>query len=129
MQSDKVPAAREVEQGHESLLRVARHNSLGVRCVPISASQVAAFSVSSRESSWLGRENSQTSKLAATSTNVFAKADTEITCASGREVPLRDTGGFKVGSNLRPVSVIDPRGDQGSYRTIADTCESTMRGR
>jgi hypothetical protein len=26
--------------------------------------------------------------------------------------PTRDTGGFNVGSNLRPVSVIDPRRDQ-----------------
>jgi hypothetical protein len=38
--------------------------------------------------------------------------DAQIIYASGRDVPLRDTGGFYVGSNLRPVSVIDPRRDQ-----------------
>jgi len=50
MQSDKVPAAREVEQGHESLLRVARHNSQGVRCVPKIASCQGSMGVRYRES-------------------------------------------------------------------------------
>jgi hypothetical protein len=34
-----------------------------------------------------GEENSQTSKLAATSSNVFAKANTEIAHARDREAP------------------------------------------
>jgi hypothetical protein len=47
------------------------------------------------------------------------KADACESMMRGREVPETDTGGFKVGRNLRPVSVIDPRRDQGSYRTKA----------
>ena len=38
-----------------------------------------------------GGENSQTSKLAATSSKVFAKTDTEIVHARGREVPESDS--------------------------------------
>jgi hypothetical protein len=39
------------------------------------------------------------------------KADTQIALPRVCKVPTRDTGGFKVGSNLLPVSIIDPRRD------------------
>jgi hypothetical protein len=43
-------------------------------------------------------------------------------------VPLRDTGGFKAGCNLRPVPSLIRDEIRGSYRT-KDTCESTIRDR
>jgi hypothetical protein len=48
--------------------------------------------------------NSRTSKLAATSSNVTAKADTENAYASGGKVPETDPRHMKVGGNPRPVS-------------------------
>jgi hypothetical protein len=39
-------------------------------------------------------------------------ADTQIFRSGVSYVPETDTVGFKAGSNLRPVSVIDPRRDQ-----------------
>jgi hypothetical protein len=41
-----------------------------------------------------------------------AKTDLHFQSSNYRFVPETDTGGFKAGSNLRPVSVIDPRRDQ-----------------
>ena len=66
----------------------ARRNYLGVRYVPFSAPCATPFSVS------------------------LEITDAQIQLTRGRVVPTRDTGGFNVGSNLRPVSVIDPRRDQ-----------------
>jgi hypothetical protein len=53
-----------------------------------------------------GDENSQTSKLAATSSKVFAKTDAQILYARGRVVPETDTRSIKVGGNLRPTADI-----------------------
>jgi hypothetical protein len=46
------------------------------------------------------------------SVSPMEKTDAQILFARGGKVPTTDTGGFKAGSNLRPVSVIDPRRDQ-----------------
>jgi hypothetical protein len=62
------------------------------------------------------------SDLAVSISSNFSKADAQTSRPRVSDVPTRDTGGFNVGSNLRPVSVIDPRGDQGSYRTLAAIC-------
>jgi hypothetical protein len=51
----------------------------------------------------VGRQNSRFS---------VERADPQISGSGVSYVPIRDTGGFNVGSNLRPVSVIDPRRDQ-----------------
>jgi hypothetical protein len=59
------------------------------------------------------------------SVSPLEKADAQILLARVGFVPTRDTGGFKVGRNIRPVSVIDPRRDLGSYRTIGDIRLST----
>jgi hypothetical protein len=44
-------------------------------------------------------------------------------------VPTRDTGGFKVGCNLRPVPSFIRDKIRGSYRTKADAGEDPVRGR
>jgi hypothetical protein len=49
-----------------------------------------------------GGENSQTSKLAATSSKVFAKTDPQIPYVRGRVVPKRDSHSMKLGGNLHP---------------------------
>jgi hypothetical protein len=60
----------------------------------------------------LGGDNSRTSKLAATSSNVIVKADTENAYARVGFVPTADPHRMNVGGNFRSVSVIDPRRDQ-----------------
>jgi hypothetical protein len=46
------------------------------------------------------------------SVSPLEKTDAQIQVARVGFVPTRDTGGFNVGFNFRPVSVIDPRRDQ-----------------